>query len=339
MHGAGYWAIAVLAAGLAFVVLLVIAGTAYQTLAENHDLKRYPPPGRMIGIGSRRLHLFCAGNTSGPTVVFEAGSGNDSTLWIGIVRLFARHARACTYDRAGLGWSDPAPGAQTLRNRAEDLQILLTNAGVLGPLILVGHSYGGYIVRSFAKLYPDKVVGIVLVDATEEGYTFDPWGLKAATEIRGQEFRLAWTVRLGLMRLGVTLFPKWFDPVRGVPPDAQGEMTALYLRASRHFARADEMAAYETIPQVMRGPHGLGMLGDLPLIVISRGPRDPVTGDPTPPEWLEAQARLVSLSSNSRSIVAQQSGHMIQFDEPEIIIDAVRKLWEEARQHDLRSQT
>jgi len=327
----GYWGVALLASGLGLAGLLAMAGSAYQTTGENLDLKRYPPPGRIIDIGSRRLHFLCAGNGDGPTVVFEAGSGNDSTLWASMVRRVSAYGHACTYDRAGLGWSDPAPGPQTLQERAEDLHMLLSKAGVPEPFILVGHSYGGYIARSFAKLFPDKVVGIVLVDATEEGYTFDPWGLKAAGERHTHESRTAWAVRFGVVRLGVTLFPDRFDPAKGVPPDARGEMTALYLRSSRHFAIADEMAAYDSVPQAMRGPGGLGLLGDLPLVVISRGVRDPMNGEPTQPEWLEAQARLLALSTNSQSVVAERSGHMVQFDQPQIIVDAVRKMLEEAR--------
>lgn len=327
MQEVGYWGLTLLASSLGLAGLLALAGVAYQTTGESLDLKRYPPPGRMIDIGSRRLHFLWAGNSDGPTVVFEAGSGNDSTLWAGMVTRISAYACACTYDRAGLGWSDPAPRPQTLQERAEDLHILLSKAGVPGPFILVGHSYGGYIARLFANLYPDQVVGVVLVDATEEGYTFDPWGLEAAGEIRTHEFRTAWTVRFGLMRLGVTLFPDRFDPVEGVPPDARGEMTALYLRSSRHFATADEMAAYDAVPRAMRGPGGLGLLGDIPLVVISRGVRPQ-------PAWLEAQVRLLALSSNSRGVVAERSGHMIQVDQPQIIVGEVRKLLEESRQRD-----
>ena len=309
----------------------MLAGLIYQTVAERLDLKRYPPPGRMIDLGGRRLHFLSAGDANGPTIVFEAGSGNDLTLWASTVTQIAPHARACTYDRAGLGWSDPAPGPQSFEDRAHDLNSLLTKAVVPGPYILAGHSYGGYSVRTFARLYPDHVAGIVMIDAVEEGYTFDQWGLKAAAEVRAREIRLAWAARLGLMRLSVMLFPDRFDPVRGVPPEACGEMTALHLRASRHTARADEMAAYDAIPQAMRRPHGLGLLGDVPLVVISRGARDPVTGEPTQPEWSEAQARLATLSTDSRRVVAENSGHMIQFNEPQIIIDVVRMLWEETQ--------
>ncbi len=324
------WSAGVLAGMLALTALIAMAGAIYQIIGERSDLKRYPPPGHLVDVGRRRLHVYCAGRTNGPTVIIEAGSGNDSTLWGGIVAQVASFTRVCCYDRAGLGWSDPATLPMTFDDRASDLQAMLSGADLSGPFILVGHSYGGYIVRAFAKRQPDRVAGMVLVDAAEEGYSFDPWGLRHAQEVRAHERRLGWAARFGLLRFCVTLFPAHFDPVKGVPPDARGEMTALYLRSPRHFARADEMAAYQAVPPTMRGPGGLGLLGDLPLMVVSRGSRDPATGSPTQPEWLAAQERLAALSTRSVQVVADQSGHMIQFSQPSVIVDAIKRLWDEA---------
>jgi pimeloyl-ACP methyl ester carboxylesterase len=322
------WGAGVLAGVLA---LIAMAGAVYQIAGERADLGRHPPPGRLVEVGGRRLHVYCAGTTNDPTVIIEAGSGNDSTLWGGIVVQVASFARVCTYDRAGLGWSDPASTPMTLDDRANDLHAMLSGAGVSGPLILVGHSYGGYVVRAFARSKPDRVVGVVLVDAPDEGYSFDLWGLRHAREIRVRERRIGWAARFGLLRFCVTQFPARFDPVKGVPPDVRGEMTALYLRSSRHFAMADEMASYEAVPHAMRGPGGLGLLGDLPLIVVSRGSRDRATGCPTQPEWLAAQDRLLALSTRSVHVVAEESGHMIQFGQPSAIINAIRRLWDVCR--------
>jgi pimeloyl-ACP methyl ester carboxylesterase len=322
--------------GGALVVAVVLAavGAAYQAISESTDLKRFPPPGKLIDIGGRRLHLHCAGTINGPAVVIEAGAGSDSTLWDDIVHSVSSFTRACTYDRAGLGWSDPAPSPRSFDDRAGDLHAVLARAGIAGPLILVGHSYGGYIVRTFAKIYRDRVAGIVLVDAAEEGYTFDPWGLKSAAQVRAREYHIGWAVRLGLLRIGLKLWPDRFDPVKSVPPSVRAEMTALYLRSSRHFAAADELAAYERTPQSTRQPGGFGLLGDLPLIVVSRSSRDEATGKATSKEWLAAQDRLVALSTNSAHIVAERSGHMIQFGEPELLVDAIERLWDEARRDD-----
>jgi pimeloyl-ACP methyl ester carboxylesterase len=307
--------------GLAVVVAIVVAaailGATYQRFSEIADLKRYGPPGQLIDIGGRRLHLLCAGSAPGPTVVIEAGSGDDSTLWEDMVRRVSAFAHVCTYDRAGLGWSDPASGSRTIDDRAADLKALLTAAHVPGPFILAGHSYGGYIVRRFAADFPAEVAGVVLIDASEEAFAYAPAGLHDIADTGRREWRLGWLVRLGLIRLGILLFPDHVDPVRGVPADVHGLMTALFLRASRHFATADEMASYERVPMSWRTAHGFGMLGNKPLAVVSRG-ADTVS------EWQAAQRRLTSLSSVSTHVVAENSGHVIQFTQPRLIVSAIR---------------
>ena len=285
----------------------------------------------MVDVNGRKLHLYCAGKGDGPAVVIEAGAGNNSTLWADIVRQISSFAKVCTYDRAGMGWSDPSPLPMTLEDRANDLRSLLAAADLTGPLILVGHSYGGYIVRAFSRLHPQLVAGIVLVEAAEEGYTFEPWGLKYAAAVHARERRTMWAARFGLLRLCVKLFPTYCDPVEGVPPDARDEMIALYLRTSRHFAAADEMAALEKVPQAMRNQGGFGTLRDVPLTVISRGSRDPTTSRPTQPEWLAGQRRLLELSSRATHVVAEKSGHLVQFSEPQIIVEAIRRQWREER--------
>ena len=138
-----------------------------------------------------------------------------------------------------------------------------------------------------------------------------------------------WAARLELLCLCVKLFPAYCDPVKGVLPNARDEMTALYLRTSRYFAAADEMAALEKVPQAMWNPGGFGTLRDVPLTVISRGSRDPTTNSPTQPEWLAGQRRLLGLSSTATHVVGEKSGHMVQFSEPQVIVEAIRRQWRE----------
>ncbi len=326
MGGLFLFALRWLAALAVLVAVSAIAGATYQYLSETADLRRYPPAGRLVDVGGRKLHILCAGSSAGPTVVIEAGSGNNSTLWEDMVRRVSAFAHVCTYDRAGLGWSDPAPGSRTIDDRAVDLHALLIAANVPAPYVLVGHSYGGYIVRRFAAAYPAKVRGIVLVDAPEEEFSFAPEGLQDIENTEMQERRLGWITLVGLARLGSTLFPNRFDPVRGVPPEVHGVMTALALRTSRHFARADETASYDKIPRALRIPHGFGALGNTPLVVVSRAARDPVSGVETLPEWQQGQMRLTQLSTASRHVIAERSGHMIQFSEPGVISSAIQDL-------------
>lgn len=317
-----------LAVSIAVIGLCALSGATYQHFAKMSDLKRFPPPGRLIDIGGRRLHLLCAGKISDHTVVIEAGSGNDVTLWQGILGRVSRFTHVCAYDRAGLGWSDPVSGPRSFDDRARDLHSLLQHAGIAGPYILVGHSYGGYVVRRFAAAWPQSVSGIILIDSPDEVWSFVAEGLLDARTIGAREWRRGLAARFGLLRLAIRLFPDHFDPLKGVPDEARAEQMALYLRASRHFAIADEMAAYDAVPPEQRSPDGFGRLGDTPLLVVSRGWNDPATGDQVYPEWEEAQKRLASLSTNSARIVAARSGHMIQFTEPGVIVDAIQRLLE-----------
>ena len=307
---------------VALAGLLVAAGVVFQRICETADLRRHPPGGAMVDIGGRRLHLVCAGEVRPPTVVFEAGAGNDSTLWHEMTVRVSAFARACTYDRAGLGWSDPAPPGRTFDDRVTDLHTLLARAGVPGPYILVGHSYGGNIVRRFAARYPEEVAGIVLIDTSDEAFSLAPEGLADAKAIGARDRRMGWMVRLGLLRLGVRLFPARFDPVRGVPPGVRDEMMALALRSSRYFERSDEMGSYLRVPSAELEARRSKHLGALPLAVVSQAPGQPY--------WDAVQQRLTKLSTASTHFVAANSGHMIQFSEPEVIVQAIRRVIEQA---------
>ncbi len=326
MDGLLYLTLRVIAVSIVVIGLCALSGATYQHFSKMSDLKRYPPPGRLIDIGGRRLHLLCAGKISDRSVIIEAGSGNDVTLWQGILGRVSRFTRVCAYDRAGLGWSDPVSGPRSFNDRARDLHLLLQHAPIAGPYILVGHSYGGYVVRRFTALYPQSVSGIILIDSPDEVWSFAAEGLLDAQTIGAQEWWRGLAAQFGLLRLGTRLFPDRFDPLKGVPDDARDEQMALYLRSARHFAIADEMAAYKAVPPEERSLYGFGRLGDTPLVVVSRGWNDPVTGDQVYPEWEEAQKRLASLSTNSVQIIAAGSGHMIQFTEPGVIVNAILRL-------------
>ena len=171
------------AAGLAGLLLIVLlAGAAYQFVSSRRDLLMHPPPGRLIDIGGYRLHLDCVGSGS-PTVVFDAGGADDSLAWYKVQPEISQHVRACTYDRAGLGWSDPSPLPRTSRVIAIELHTLLQRAQVYGPYVLVGHSLGGMNVRMFAALYPQEIGGMVLVDSVYPyQYNRLPAGLRASND-------------------------------------------------------------------------------------------------------------------------------------------------------------
>ncbi len=129
-----------------------------------------PPGDRLVDVGSYRLHLVCVG-TGRPTVILEAGAGDDHSTWDGVQPPVATVTRVCSYDRAGEGTSDPGPLPRTSRQVVHALHTLLVRAGIGGPYVLVGHSMGGLYMRLYAYTYPHAVVGMVLVDSAHE----DEW--------------------------------------------------------------------------------------------------------------------------------------------------------------------
>jgi pimeloyl-ACP methyl ester carboxylesterase len=130
-------------------------------------LPPFPPPGKLVDIGGWRLHLNCTGEARAaqPTVILEAGKGDFSAEWSLVQPGVAKFARVCSYDRAGDGWSELGPHPRTFHQIVYELHTLLDKAGMKPPLVLVGHSYGGWLVRLYASTYPSDVVGMVLVEA------------------------------------------------------------------------------------------------------------------------------------------------------------------------------
>src|ERR671938_464341 len=156
-----------LAALVGLIVVLGLVGASYEAIAAAGDARRYPSPGQLVDVGGYRLHIQCVG-TGSPTVVLDAGLGGSSLDWSLIQPELGRTTRVCAYDRAGMGWSDAGPQPRTPRQIADELHTLLTNAGIAGPYVLVGHSLAGKNVRLFTIAHPDQVAGMVLVDARSE---------------------------------------------------------------------------------------------------------------------------------------------------------------------------
>jgi hypothetical protein len=166
-QGCMKWLSRIILVAIVLPLGLLAIGFIYQTIASKSDWVRYPPPGELIDIGGYRLHLHCTGERRAdqPIVVIEAGSGSSSPDWVLVQPEIARLVRVCTYDRAGLGWSDPGPQPRSAQQYASELQALLENAGEEPPYLFVAHSYGGHVVRIYTDQHPDDVVGMVLVDA------------------------------------------------------------------------------------------------------------------------------------------------------------------------------
>lgn len=145
------------------LLLLLIAGVIYEAIAARTDRARYPPPGKLVDAGGVALHLNCTGCGT-PIVVLDAGLGDSSLVWLQVQEQVSLHTRVCSYDRAGLAWSEPGPAPRSSERTVAELHTLLLNAGEQSPYILVGHSAGVNYVRLFAHTYPDVVAGLVLIE-------------------------------------------------------------------------------------------------------------------------------------------------------------------------------
>jgi pimeloyl-ACP methyl ester carboxylesterase len=335
--GGRRWVWRLLTGAALLVVLLLGAGYAYQRLTTAVDFRRFPAPGQLVDVGGYRLHIFCLGEGS-PTVIVDAGLGDFSNSWGLVQREIAGFTRICTYDRAGYGWSDPpGPGPRTSRQIAGELHALLEQAGIAGPYVLVGHSFGGLNVRLYASLYPAEVAGVVLVDAShEDQLTRMP---AAYTQLERQS---AGTLRLvelaaqfGLLRLWGAAAGAQALPInmQGLPAAAQAvELAFMAHPAGLAAARGEFQAFEESCAQV----RAAGDLGDRPLVVLTAGNSFDIEalqelGLPADFPFAQLQAmqnELAALSTHSTHLVAEGSGHAIHLEQPDWVVTAIREVVE-----------
>ena len=326
----------ILGGAIVLFILLAVAGMSYQALATARDLKAYPSPSQLFDVGDHQLHLYCVGNGS-PTVILEAGLGESSLSWHLVQAQTAQITRACAYDRAGLGWSESVEEPLSSAEIAQDLHTLLAAAQIEPPYLLVGHSAGGVHIRSFAHLYSDEVVGMVLVDSSHEQQTLRQ-NAAAGQEKTPQDTiasisvllpPLSWLGILRLLGLGETAAAE-----APVPAEVQAALAATMNRTTHVVASNLEAKAFALDSSQTNPP---APLADLPLIVISRRLGNveemaelPIPGLPADywpmmdDLWLVMQDELTNLSTNSQHWVAEESGHMVPYEQPLIILEAIQ---------------
>jgi pimeloyl-ACP methyl ester carboxylesterase len=300
------------------IIGLLLVGYVYEPIAEAADAKAYPSPGQMVDVGGHRLHINCTG-TGSPTVIIEAGLGDWSTSWGGVVQPeVAKATRVCTYDRAGMGWSEAGPLPRDAAQSAEELHTLLQKANIPGPYVMVGHSLGGLVVRVFVHDYSSEVVGVVLIESMNPKQLTQSQTAQSQLETRSQPFSFqAMLARFGVARLLVKL--------PGIAPSVPANEEAyypLYIRPQSFQATDNEsrgMSAAGAQAAAVKS------FGDLPLLVLTAKLN-------TIPGWPEWQNELLQLSSNSQHLFAENSGHNVQADEPHAAVAAIVKMVELVRQ-------
>lgn len=299
------------------------------------------PPGRLIDVGGFNLHVHSVGR--GATVVLEAALAGSALSWTLVQPHVARFARAVAYDRAGFGWSDAGPLPRTAGRVADELRVLLDRAGERPPFVLVGHSFGGLVMRIFAHRYARDTRALVLVDPAHP----EDWVQPAAKEQERIDKGVA------LCRQGVAL-ARWrvphlvaaligagaFTPARAIvrvatrgrftrrdegilgllrklPAEAQRPLRRYWSRGTFFEALGSQIETISTSAAEVIETAGVGY-GDLPLVTISRT---------DPGDYRRAQQdRLAALSTRGRHVIADHSGHWVPLDEPELVVSVIREL-------------
>jgi pimeloyl-ACP methyl ester carboxylesterase len=315
---------------LGLVAVIVIVFLALGALATARLRRQFPPIGQMLDIGGYRLHMHVEGQGS-PTVVLDAGAGGIGLTWELVRPAIAKVTRVIAYDRAGLGWSDPSPKPRQADVMAEELHTMLVNAKISGPYILVGHSLGGPVVRQFTAKYPNEVAGLVMVDSAHEQQVkrFPKQLVKMVTSMMGMMNVMAVMNKLGLFALKPALIP--LDDKGRLPSELAAQLRGVMASSEHHMKAliAETQSVYEARAQPVSS------LGDLPLTVISHGQLDtnavpPSLGQEVRDEyeraWQQLQKEITALSTRGRRIVAEQSGHNVIFDQPEVIIESILEM-------------
>jgi pimeloyl-ACP methyl ester carboxylesterase len=305
-----------------------------------------PPPGRLVDVGGWRLHLNCTGDPrpGQPTVILEAGSGDFSVEWSLVQPQASRSARVCSYDRAGDGWSELGPHPRTFRQVVYELHTLLDKAGERPPYVLVGHSYGGWLVRTYQATYPAEVTGMIFVEAgADNPARLMPDGtfVRSAQLATGNPVPTVNTTRplriddippgaLQQMRAGLSDASQHANepPRDKLPRDAQ-QMRTWALGQLGHVAAAVNPFEHEELAVLRAGRTEREFpLGDLPLVVITRGisAEDGPDGKAFAAEHRQDHEAMARLSRNGRLIVAEKSGHHVQIDEPDVVVKAIQQV-------------
>jgi pimeloyl-ACP methyl ester carboxylesterase len=311
------------------IILLMpfLCGIVWQVAASSGEARQNPPPGQLVAVDDHQMHIYCIGQGS-PTVVLEGGAPEWSIHWRNVQEEVSRFTRVCAYDRAGYGWSEPGPEPRTAAQIVTELHALLANAGEKGPFVLAAHSLWGPAALLYQHDYPDEVSGLVFVESwSPQLFSPTPAVIQQSVSINDALGKMApfgllrFLRRTGILPLDdllkADLLPEDLRPALQAEMVGQGMWTTI----SQEYRAMEESAKQLQV---------LDSLGDLPLTVIKAGQREP---NDYPPNdvWDQAQEQLTKLSTKGRLVVAEESGHFVQMEAPEIVAQALQEVVEQGR--------
>jgi pimeloyl-ACP methyl ester carboxylesterase len=302
---------------------------AMPLIAEDAEIG--PPPGQLIDIGGRKIHMIGTGRGS-PTIVLEAGASAFAIDWALVQPELARSNRVCSYDRARHGWSDASTEVDTPSRVVRDLHAALQAAGEKPPYVMVGASMGGIFVREYQVKYPDEVIAMVLVDPTHEDRLFTTYKGEgvAISSLTAEELQS--TIPPGPAHVPKRT-PQTGPPFDKLPSDLYKARIALEARL---IDSVPQSVPHDIVVESAEGSrvalaelHQLSAtnrfpLADCPLVVLTRG-------IDSSQELKDAHANLARLSTNSRHQVVDDSGHEIHLYQPKAVTKAIQDVLEALR--------
>jgi len=318
-------------------VALSLAGFFYQWIGAHRDRRRFTGPGRWVHVGhGYKLYLLEKGS-GGPTVLFEAGIAATNLNWCHVQQVVSGFTHTASYDRGGLGWSSPCSTARTPGNIAIELRMMLANAGIKPPYILVGHSFGGLVMRRYAVMFREDVTGVVLIDPMrlEEWPPLNPGKqtmVDRGTRLSGYAILIA---RFGLARLAVTsllcrsgkvseflaraagnggrhVLGRIKGEMEKMPREVRPIVAAHWSRPSFYAGMASHVKA---VPATVREMLEAEPICGIPVLVLTPGTSVPL-----------CEEGLRSIGDNVRQVIAPESAHWIHLDEPDLVIDSIRDM-------------
>ena len=315
-----------------------LAQPAAPAATDSPPWEAYGTP-HLVGLpDGRRMNLICMGEGS-PVVILESGLGTHVSVWGLVQYKIARSTKVCAYERAGMGVSDEAHGPRDAAAVASDLHALLHAAGLKGPYVVVGHSLGGYFTRLFADTHPNEVAGMVLVDPTIDHQkqliaTIAPPPKPAQGPPPNP---CAMAAEAGQLKPGTDAYKACVqEPAPSLPANLRAAMIAQATGPAMYRTVASEAGAMDQdSAEIVAHRRSFGAM---PLVVLTAGQpaKDPSLTDEKNQAWqklwMQGHDEIAALSSRGRNRVVPGSGHFIQFERPQAVIDAVDEVVAQVRQ-------